>query len=186
MGEVTVAALQARPVFPDRDATVELGAAPAQGFANRLSHLTVDSGKANPGCAAVQYNSSNQGMISQVTIISGDGRGVIGLDMGYTNEVGPQLVKDVLVQGFDTGIRAVHPFDPDWRLPVYVANFILIHFPTTKGKTSADADAFLTERGLVLRALNNYGLPQALRMTIGTEEANMLVRDGLRDFMAQP
>lgn len=67
-----------------------------------------------------------------------------------------------------------------------VANFILIHFPTTKGKTSADADAFLTKRGLVLRALNNYGLPQALRMTIGTEEANMLVRDGLRDFMAQP
>jgi len=67
-----------------------------------------------------------------------------------------------------------------------VANFILIHFPTTKGKTSADADAFLTKRGLVLRALNNYGLPHALRMTIGTEEANILVRDGLRDFMAQP
>src|SRR6185436_20043365 len=27
--------------------------------------------------------------------------------------------------GFDTGIRAVHPFDPNWTLPVYVANFIL-------------------------------------------------------------
>jgi histidinol-phosphate aminotransferase len=67
-----------------------------------------------------------------------------------------------------------------------VANFILIHFPTTKGKTAADADAFLTKRGLVLRALNNYGLPHALRMTIGTEEANRLVRDGLRDFLAQP
>ena len=45
-----------------------------------------------------------------------------------------------------------------------VANFILIHFPITKGKTAADADAFLTKRGLVLRALNNYGLPHALRM----------------------
>ena len=33
-------------------------------------------------------------------------------------------------------------------------------------------------------ALNNYGLPHALRMTIGTEEANRLVVDGLRDFMA--
>ena len=64
-----------------------------------------------------------------------------------------------------------------------VANFVLIHFPE-KGKTSADADAFLTKRGLVLRALNNYGLPHALRMTIGTEEANRLVVDGLRDFMA--
>ncbi len=67
-----------------------------------------------------------------------------------------------------------------------VANFILIHFPTAKGKTAADADAFLAKRGLVLRALNNYGLPHALRMTIGAEEANLLVRDGLRDFMAQP
>ncbi|MBO4226491.1 histidinol-phosphate transaminase [Bradyrhizobium neotropicale] len=66
-----------------------------------------------------------------------------------------------------------------------VANFVLIHFPTEKGKTSADADAFLTKRGLVLRAVNNYGLPHALRMTIGTEEANRLVVEGLRDFMDQ-
>src|SRR4029078_1550589 len=27
--------------------------------------------------------------------------------------------------GFDTGIRAIHPFDTGWQLPVYVANFIL-------------------------------------------------------------
>ena len=65
-----------------------------------------------------------------------------------------------------------------------VANFVLIHFPTEKGKTSAEADAFLTRRGLVLRGLNNYGLHHSLRMTIGTEEANDLVLDGLRDFMA--
>jgi len=63
------------------------------------------------------------------------------------------------------------------------ANFVLIHFPLDKGKTAADADAFLTTRGLVLRALNNYRLPHALRMTIGTDEANRLVVDGLRDFM---
>jgi histidinol-phosphate aminotransferase len=63
-----------------------------------------------------------------------------------------------------------------------VANFVLIHFPLEKGRTAQDADAFLTQRGLVLRALGNYGLPHALRMTIGTEEANRLVVDGLRDF----
>ncbi|MBS0536359.1 MAG: leucine--tRNA ligase [Proteobacteria bacterium] len=32
--------------------------------------------------------------------------------------------------GFDTGIRAVHPFDPNWKLPVYVANFILMDYGT--------------------------------------------------------
>jgi len=32
--------------------------------------------------------------------------------------------------GFDTGIRATHPFDADWRLPVYVANFVLMEYGT--------------------------------------------------------
>ncbi len=32
--------------------------------------------------------------------------------------------------GFDTGIKAVHPFDKTWQLPVYVANFILIDYGT--------------------------------------------------------
>ncbi len=32
--------------------------------------------------------------------------------------------------GFDTGIRAVHPFDASWELPVYVANFILMDYGT--------------------------------------------------------
>jgi leucyl-tRNA synthetase len=32
--------------------------------------------------------------------------------------------------GFDTGIRAVHPFDPSWQLPVYVANFIVMEYGT--------------------------------------------------------
>jgi leucyl-tRNA synthetase len=32
--------------------------------------------------------------------------------------------------GFDTGVRAVHPLDPDWTLPVYVANFVLMEYGT--------------------------------------------------------
>jgi len=58
-------------------------------------------------------------------------------------------------------------------------------FPrSTKARPRPTLTRFLTKRGLVLRALNNYGLPHALRMTIGTEEANRLVVGGLRDFMA--
>ncbi|MBR1164962.1 leucine--tRNA ligase [Bradyrhizobium elkanii] len=33
-------------------------------------------------------------------------------------------------QGFDTGIKAVHPFDPNWKLPIYVANFVLMEYGT--------------------------------------------------------
>ena len=32
--------------------------------------------------------------------------------------------------GHDTGIRAIHPFDDDWQLPVYVANFVLMEYGT--------------------------------------------------------
>jgi leucyl-tRNA synthetase len=33
-------------------------------------------------------------------------------------------------KGFDTGLRVVHPFDPTWTLPVYVANFVLMEYGT--------------------------------------------------------
>ena len=33
-------------------------------------------------------------------------------------------------KGYDTGLLVVHPFDADWRLPVYVANFVLMDYGT--------------------------------------------------------
>ena len=65
-----------------------------------------------------------------------------------------------------------------------VGNFILIHFPTEAALSAKDADAFLTRRGLVLRAVGAYGLPNCLRMTIGDEEANRLAVAALKDFLA--
>src|SRR6266702_4315813 len=66
-----------------------------------------------------------------------------------------------------------------------VANFLLIHFPDTKRRTAKDADAFLTARGLILRQTTAYKLPKALRMSVGTEEANRLVVAALKDFLGQ-
>src|SRR6202048_4176557 len=66
-----------------------------------------------------------------------------------------------------------------------VGNFILIHFPETKGKTAKDADALLTARGCVLRAVGAYHLPHALRMSICTEEANSLVVKTLAEMMGK-
>src|SRR5919112_697058 len=51
-----------------------------------------------------------------------------------------------------------------------VGNFLLIHFPNEPGRTAKDADAFLTRRGLILRRVDSYGLPGALRMTVGDAE----------------
>src|SRR5262250_2197232 len=41
-----------------------------------------------------------------------------------------ELIDKAEKLGFDTGIRAIHPFDPTWELPVYVANFILMEYGT--------------------------------------------------------
>lgn len=65
-----------------------------------------------------------------------------------------------------------------------VTNFLLVHFPPTPGRTAKEADAFLSQRGLILRRVDSYGLPDALRVTIGTEEANRLLVEALKVFMA--
>ena len=64
------------------------------------------------------------------------------------------------------------------------ANFVLVGFPKTPGRTAADADAFLSARGLLLRQLGNYGLTDHLRITIGLEAHNRALVDALAEFMA--
>ena len=64
-----------------------------------------------------------------------------------------------------------------------VGNFLLLHFAKAPGRDARAADAFLTARGLILRAVAAYGLPDCLRLTIGDGEANRLVIAALRDFM---
>ncbi len=66
-----------------------------------------------------------------------------------------------------------------------VGNFLLVHIPLRNGKNAKDADAFLASRGLILRNVASYGLPDYLRLTVGTEEANRLVVAALRDFVKE-
>jgi len=66
-----------------------------------------------------------------------------------------------------------------------VTNFLLIHFPDVDGKRAPEADAFLTSRGYILRMVKGYGFPNALRMTVGSEEANRGVIEALGEFMGK-
>lgn len=65
------------------------------------------------------------------------------------------------------------------------ANFVLVGFPAAPGKTAVEAEAFLATKGLLTRGVGNYGLPDHLRITIGLEEHNRAVVDGLAEFMAR-
>ena len=51
-----------------------------------------------------------------------------------------------------------------------VTNFLLVGFGAGAGGDAAAADRFLRGRGIILRRLDNYGLPQCLRVTIGRED----------------
>ncbi len=70
------------------------------------------------------------------------------------------------------------------RVTPSAANFLLVHFPKGRGHSAEEADAFLHERRIILRRVGEYGFPDALRMTIGTEDDNRAVLEALTAFMS--
>ncbi|MGI9373105.1 MAG: histidinol-phosphate transaminase [Hyphomicrobiales bacterium] len=69
------------------------------------------------------------------------------------------------------------------RVTPSVGNFILINFPRD-GMAQA-ADEYLLERGIVLRQVGNYHLPNALRMSVGTQDANEMTVAALAAFLKE-
>ena len=65
-----------------------------------------------------------------------------------------------------------------------VGNFLLVHFPMDEARKARSADQYLQENGFVLRRMDSYGIPQALRLTVGSEEANRKLVSVLRNFLA--
>jgi len=63
-------------------------------------------------------------------------------------------------------------------------NFVLADFATTENANAADT--FLRTRGIIVRKVGGYGLPQCLRITVGTAEEVNLVIEALGAFMRQP
>jgi len=61
-------------------------------------------------------------------------------------------------------------------------NFSLVDFATAARADAANA--WLKQRGIIVRAMASYGLPHCLRITIGTDEEVLLVGDALAEFTA--
>jgi len=60
------------------------------------------------------------------------------------------------------------------------ANFLLVKF----GANAASIAAALARQGLMVREVAAYGLPEYLRISIGTEEENTLLIEGLKTSLA--
>lgn len=102
----------ATPGFTDAaqpKAMIWTGNRPAQRFRNAVRDLTIAVGKDNAGAIGLQFNASNQGTIRNVSILAAEGSGAIGLDMGFTDEIGPLLVRNLAVEGFELGINTKWP-----------------------------------------------------------------------------
>jgi len=65
-----------------------------------------------------------------------------------------------------------------------VGNFVLPRFPESGRHTADAAFAFLQKHGILTRKMGGYGLPNAIRITVGTGEENEKVAATLAQFMA--
>lgn len=70
------------------------------------------------------------------------------------------------------------------EVPSQVGNFLLVRFPTT-GKSAEATDKFLKSRGLIVRRMAGYGLPDCLRITIGLEDEMRTLVEALNEFLSQ-
>jgi Pectate lyase superfamily protein len=83
----------------------------ADWFNITVTDLTLNTGSNNPAAKGLGFYSNNTGIVRDVTIRSGDGQGLIGLDCDYAGQNGPNMIKNVLVDGFATGFLAGGPIN---------------------------------------------------------------------------
>ena len=78
-------------------------------------------------------------------------------------------------KGYRTGIDVVHPLDPDWRVPVYIANFVLMDYGTgalfgSPGHDQRDFE-FATKYGLPIKRVVAASLEEASQPVVGEADA---------------
>ena len=64
-----------------------------------------------------------------------------------------------------------------------VANFVIVHFDPDTPKNAEAAYQYLFSKGIVTRRVGGYGLPDWVRMSIGTRDEMATVRDTLQEFL---
>ena len=70
-----------------------------------------------------------------------------------------------------------------YEVPDSLGNFILVRFPVEPGKTAQDADQYLRDKGIITRAQGSVGLPDCLRISIGTEPEMRAIMDAMEAFV---
>jgi hypothetical protein len=80
----------------------EKGPTSADWFMRNLRNFTVDVGN-NPGTDGIRYHATNSGILKNVRVI---GKGKVGINAGFLDQSGPNLIQDVEIEGFERGIQS--------------------------------------------------------------------------------
>jgi len=75
-------------------------------WGNEIRNVTIDTGTGNPGATGAVFLGANTCCITDLSIVSGDGRGHVGLHFPTWSVQGH--FRDITVRGFDYGIRVDH------------------------------------------------------------------------------
>lgn len=92
-------------------AVLYTGLGPAPRFRNAIRDLSIHVAPGNPGAVGIRFNAAIQGTINNVRIVAQDKKGVAGIDMAFAPYIGPLLVKQVEIEGFDYGILTGSPYN---------------------------------------------------------------------------
>ncbi len=127
-----------------------------QAFRHLIANLTVDVGSGNPGADGIDFIANNRGSVENVLIRAPAGSGRKGLVMDR-HWPGPALIKQVEIQGFDTGISmAGH-----WQYSMTFEDIVL--------KDQAGVGIFSEHNPIFMRRLKASGSAPAVRITEGDQ-----------------
>lgn len=139
----------------------------ADWFHNHVQGLTFNVGRGNPGAIGLQFYANNYGAVRHCEIVSDDGQGEVGLDLGHRDMNGPLLVRRVTVRGFRRGIATAGAVNSQTFEHVTLAGQTMVGFD--------NAGQAVSIRGLTsdnaVPAVRTYG-------TLCLVEARLTGRDG--------
>ena len=145
----------------------------ADWFHNYVQGLTFDVGKGNAGAIGLQFYSNNTGAVRDCAIVSQDGQGDVGLDLGHRDMNGPLLVQRVRVKGFRRGVVTAR-----------AVNSQTFEHLTLTGQTEFGFDNH--GQAISIRGLTSVNAVPAVRSygTLSLIEANLMGLDGANKLPA--
>jgi hypothetical protein len=96
------------PGYDQRKAVLSMfeGKTTGMAFNNSVYDLTIDVGAGNPGAVALEWMNNNTGSGERLRLRAGQDSGLVGFDL-TKHEPGPGLIRDLIIEGFDTGVLSV-------------------------------------------------------------------------------